>query len=129
MSLGQKIKSLRKENKMTQAELGRLLGVKKAAIQKYENGGIKNLKSHTIERLSEIFNVSPSYLLGFKFDEQYPIEELKDEVKLLEIIQTYVGSSGVELYNLISHMNDDGIIKLLSYAQDIYEKYEKDCKK
>lgn len=114
---------------MTQSELGRLLGVKKAAIQKYENGTIKNLKSQTIEKLSEIFGVSPSYLLGFKFDEEYPIEELREEVKLLENIQNQIGRSGVELYHVITNMNEEGIKKLLSYAEDIYEKYEKECYK
>lgn len=126
MSLGQKIKSLRKEKGLTQYELGTLLGVKKAAVQKYENGTIKNIKSQTIERLSEIFEVSPSYLLGFKFDDKFPIQELSEEVLLLEKIHRQIGNAGLELYSMIADLNETGIKKLIAYADDIHDKYKKD---
>lgn len=36
-----------------------MVGVQKAAVQKWENGSTKNLKRATIKKLSEIFGVSP----------------------------------------------------------------------
>ena len=64
LSTGEKIQKLRKERKMTQDRLGELLGVQKSAVAKYEKGRVVNLKRDTINRLAEIFNVSPNYLLG-----------------------------------------------------------------
>ena len=65
MEVGKRIKSLRTARGLTQEELGKLLGVKKAAVQKYENGSVENLKRATVLKLAEIFDVSPSHLLGF----------------------------------------------------------------
>lgn len=59
-NVGQLIKQLRTERGMTQEELGEILGVKKAAVQKWESGTVQNLKRATIKALSEYFEVSPS---------------------------------------------------------------------
>lgn len=58
------IKQLRKEHHLTQEELGQIVGVQKSAIAKYEAGKIKNLKRETIERMSDLFGVLPSYIMG-----------------------------------------------------------------
>lgn len=60
MNIGDYIKKLRKENGYSQEELGRLLGVQRAAVNKWESGTVKNLKRETIKKLSEIFSVDPS---------------------------------------------------------------------
>ena len=61
--MGERIKQLRLEKGLTQEELGNHIGVKKAAIMKYEKGNVKNMKRSSIEILSKLFNVSPSYLM------------------------------------------------------------------
>lgn len=66
--IGKRIKWCRTELGMTQEELGALLGVKKAAIQKYESSAVVNLKLETIQKLCEIFDVSPNYLIGWHID-------------------------------------------------------------
>ena len=60
MNIGSYIKKLRTEHGYSQEELGSLLGVQRAAVQKWECGTVKNLKRETIKKLSEIFNVPPS---------------------------------------------------------------------
>ena len=60
MNIGSYIKKLRTEHGYSQEELGSLLGVQRAAVQKWECGTVKNLKRETIKKLSEIFSVSPS---------------------------------------------------------------------
>ncbi len=60
MTVGQYIKELRISRGMSQEELGEMLGVKKAAVQKWECGAVKNLKHDVINGLGRIFNVSPS---------------------------------------------------------------------
>ena len=59
MKVYERIKYLRKDRGMSQEDLGRLLGVTKATVQKYENGQIRNLKSDIVKRLCEIFAVAP----------------------------------------------------------------------
>ena len=61
---GEMIKYYRKKLSLTQEELGNYVGVQKSAIAKYENGRIENLKRTTIEKLSELFGILPSELLG-----------------------------------------------------------------
>lgn len=60
MNIGSYIKELRKEKGFSQEELGSLVGVQRAAVQKWECGSVTNLKRETIKKLSEIFGVDPS---------------------------------------------------------------------
>ena len=50
--IGQAIKQTRKERKLTQEELGKLIGVQKAQISRIEN----NASNVTIETLMRVFN-------------------------------------------------------------------------
>ncbi|MCI1999575.1 MAG: helix-turn-helix domain-containing protein [Clostridia bacterium] len=63
MEFKDRLKKLRKENKMTQTELGKRLNYGYTAISNYETGrnepGIKELIA-----LADIFNVSVDYLIG-----------------------------------------------------------------
>lgn len=62
--MGRRIRELRLEKGLSQEELGRIVGVKRAAVNKWETGQVKNLRRDTIETLSRFFDVSPSYLMG-----------------------------------------------------------------
>ena len=64
MSMGKRILELRMKKGMTQEEVGKIVGVQKAAVQKWENGITKNLKRDAIEKLSNFFGVTPSYLMA-----------------------------------------------------------------
>lgn len=60
MNVGEYIKKLRIKSGYSQEQLGNLLGVQRAAVQKWECGRVQNLKRETIKKLAEIFDVSPS---------------------------------------------------------------------
>ena len=64
----ERIKELRLQRGMTQQELGEKIGVKKAAINKYETGLVVNLKRSTIGLLADALGVSPGYLMGWTDD-------------------------------------------------------------
>jgi len=64
----ERIKALRLQRGMTQQELGEKIGVKKAAINKYETGLVVNLKRSTIGLLADALGVSPGYLMGWTDD-------------------------------------------------------------
>jgi len=63
MTIGEKIKRLRKEYGMTQEELGNTIGVQKAAINKYETGVVVNLKKNVIQKLANALRVNPVWLM------------------------------------------------------------------
>ncbi len=65
MTTGERIKKLRKEHKLTQEELGKMLGVQKAAIQKYEKGTVTNIKKESLLKLADILGTTPEYILGW----------------------------------------------------------------
>ena len=63
-SIGERIKIARVNKNLTQEELGKMIGVQRAAINKYETGIVVNLKRSTIERLANALNVDPIWLMG-----------------------------------------------------------------
>ena len=65
--IGQRIRNIRRSKEMTQEELGQLVGVSRATINKYEAGTV-NFPRDRVELLSKALNVSPSYLLGWDDD-------------------------------------------------------------
>lgn len=66
MATGERIKQLRLAKHLTQEQLGALVGVKKAAINKYETGLVVNLKRSMIAKLSSVLDTSPAYLIGME---------------------------------------------------------------
>lgn len=67
-AVGKLIRTKRKELGLTQLELGKILGVKKQTVTRYEQGLIKNLKRSTIAKLAELFEISPTVFLGVEPD-------------------------------------------------------------
>ena len=68
MTTGQRIKELRLQSGMTMEELAAKIGLQKAAIYKYESGIVVNLKRDIIEKLANVFHVSPSYIMCLEDD-------------------------------------------------------------
>lgn len=89
MNMGERIRQLRIANGLTQEELGKYIGVQKAAIRKYEKGEVKNMKRSSIQILSNLFKVSPSYLMCINEE-----DNLKEEVQTatIPLISDYIDS-------------------------------------
>jgi len=120
MTMGQRIRDLRKEHKMSMEELGKHLGVGKSAILKYEKGEVENLPRSTIEKMAILFGVSPSYLMCFdQWDENS--EALSDEVKLIERIQVKWGKDVVSIIQHYCELNCSGQETLLNISESLTE--------
>lgn len=68
MTLGEKIRKLRKEKHMTLEEVGDICGVSRQNIYRYEHGLITNLPLERVEKLSNALGCSPAYLMGWTDD-------------------------------------------------------------
>ena len=63
--IGIRIKRLRTLAGLSQEELGRMVGVQRAAINRYEKGSVTNIPIHTIEKIASVLDVSPTYIVGW----------------------------------------------------------------
>lgn len=80
MDIGTRIKEARIAKGMTQEELGRIVGVQKSAIAKYEKGRVVNIKRSTLQKIVSALNINPSSLM---FDES-PREAASLHVKIIK---------------------------------------------
>jgi transcriptional regulator with XRE-family HTH domain len=69
-----RIKDLRQLHKMTLKEVASKLQTTEATVQRYEST-IKNIPYDVIEKYAEIFNVTPSYIMGW--DDDYVIDDIR----------------------------------------------------
>ena len=78
VNFGERLKMLRKENRMTQDELARKLNVTKSIISYYELGD-RTPSTDILVKLAYIFNVSTDYLLGIKYERILDVTGVRDE--------------------------------------------------
>lgn len=90
--MANRIKQLRKESKMTQAELAEKLGVSPQAVGTYERGSRK-VSSKMLDKLAEIFNKPAGYIAG---------EPSEDDVIRFLMVHYNVRDKQHELAEIIS---------------------------
>lgn len=117
---GTRIKELRSLAGMSQEELGKRVGVQRAAIQKYEKGTVENIPIRTIEKIATVFDVSPTYIVGWNGDEGNP---LAIEVKILQGVKRFYGNDSVELLEGYTSLNAEGKKRVHLYINDIAPLY------
>ncbi len=84
--LGNRIKQLRQQADLTQAELARKLEVSPALISAYELGE-RSPRLDTLASLALLFKVSTDYLLGIKGQSTEGLDELSlDEARAIQTI-------------------------------------------
>lgn len=76
-----KIKELRKEKNITVAELAKELGISQSMLTNYENGNGTPRDESIWEKLSQIFGVSKSHVMGLTTD-----IETANRVKPLKVV-------------------------------------------
>ena len=104
MTTGDRIRQLRIEHQMTQEELGAKVGVQKAAIYKYENGLVVNLKRSVLEKLALVLDTTPPYLMGMEESEHNPSTLTPQQSALLASFD---------------QLNEEGQTKAVEYVEDL----------
>lgn len=98
-----RLKELRENRNLTQAELAKLLKVSPSAIGMYEQGR-RDPDSSTLKKLSVLFNVSVDYLLDNQPPQKDPLPTLtpKDERQIAKDLENIV-----DTLNGAAAMSDD----------------------
>lgn len=119
MNVGDYIKKLRTEKGLTQEELGEMLGVKRAAVNKWESGMVQNLKRTTIQKLAVIFNVNPATFI----DGSESFESEKENKPPLKL----PNADEQELLTIYRNVNQDGQDYIMQTARMVgdSERYQK----
>ena len=107
MTTGERIRQLRIQHQMTQEELGTKVGVQKAAIYKYENGLIVNLKRSTLEKLAIVLETTPTYLMG--------LEDSESNSTVLSELTPQQSA----LLSSFDQLNEEGQQKAVDYVEDL----------
>lgn len=107
--LNERIKEMRLLRGFTLSYVADELGVKEATMQRYESGEIKNIKHEYIVKLSEIFNCSPSYLMGWE----------DSQLQRLSAYYVKLSESQNKLFTEYNKLNNYGKTRLLATAQEM----------
>ncbi len=64
--VGRRIKLARNDAQLSLKELGNLVGLSDATVQRYEAGKIKGVDINLLQRIADALHVSPAYLMGWE---------------------------------------------------------------
>ena len=117
---GTRIKELRLLAEMSQEELGRRVGVQRAAINKYEKGTVENIPIHTIEKIAQVCDVSQTYIVGWSGGAGNP---LAVEVKVIQVVKRFYGKDSVDVLEDYTNLTDVGKQRVRQYLADMSRIY------
>lgn len=64
MTVGERIRNLRKEKGMSADKLGELIGKDRATVYRYESQDIENMPTSVLEPLAKALETTPAELMG-----------------------------------------------------------------
>lgn len=132
MKTSEIIKLLREKNDLTQEELAQKLGLKKAAINKYENGSVENIKKSIVQEMAKIFDVSPSYIMFGEIEDENKIKledrekSLLDDYRLLNTDGQKEANKRVKELTLIPFYKENNFVTLAAHNDHLNDDEEKE---
>ena len=132
MKTSEIIKLLREKNDLTQEELAQKLGLKKAAINKYENGSVENIKKSIVQEMAKIFDVSPSYIMFGEVEDENKIKledrekSLLDDYRLLNTEGQKEANKRVKELTLIPFYVEEKVVSLAAHNDHLDDPDEKE---
>jgi|GEM_PF-2763388 len=138
-TFGERLRKIRRDNDVTQNRLAEYLGVKGAAIAKYENQEEAFPSIRTLIKIAEYFNVSIDWLLTGKQITAVIENSINDSYVHNSVVQSNIhgNNGGVNLANSLSTYSKELVriyeslpikeqTKLMTFAYDLEEKMNKD---
>ncbi len=117
-SVGDRIKELRTNAKLTLEEVGKKIGVSRATVQRYESGEISGIPYDKIEKIAELLKVSPSRLMGWEA-KTLATSTINGVVDISD--RPYLKAEEVALLSVFERLNKEGKDRLLDYGYDLVE--------
>lgn len=108
MTKGERIKLLREKANMTQEELAKLLNTTKQTIYKYEQSVVTNIPSDRVERIAEVLNTTPAYIMGWESDKPETSKKIDAATDVLIRMETDKQYS--ELVLTLEKMDNDRLL-------------------
>lgn len=101
-NIGQNIKRIRKEKKLSMDTLAKKLGLSnRSSIAHIENGS-RSLRLDTVEKIAKALEVSPFEIMGpAYFDNILDIDKIKTEVEIYELLAQLFNEEEMEQISLI----------------------------
>ena len=118
--IGEKIKEIRKKNKLTQSELAKKIDKTLSSIQKYEKGDI-DISFSVLNKIAQVLNTDLSYLLGFNISDNYRSEmEEEFEPKFKNIYDEIVKNKNEKPLYVEKNLLSSKIDELLEHSLKEY---------
>lgn len=119
ISIGQRLKKLRRAHKMTQAELAERANLSPITIRRYEKAE-RDLPMETWVKLAGSLGVSA------KDAEAWYLSDMGDDFQALKATvptENRLTQKGIELLSIYLDLTEEGQKKVLAYARDIHKGY------
>ena len=128
MSIGNRIKRLRKQRGLTVEELAAKLGKNRTTVYRYEKGDIENLPLDILNPLAEALDTTPAHLMGWTAKEMIStkISDGEEESVYYSVNETYVRH--VEAWHKAFGMDpftDEEHEKLMEYGRFLISQRQK----
>jgi len=111
MNIGQRLKELRKLNKVTQAQLATAIGVTDRALRRYESGENEPTMG-VLQSMANYFDISLDYLTGTGlYSKEEMIKTHKDTI-ILYLNELY----DTDFFSKVSAWADDDFMRALAFV-------------
>ena len=119
MTIGERIKEIRKSKKISVESLAKELGVSKTTIYRYEDSTIEKIPVGIFDRLCVLLDVTPAQLMGNTMSEDKPelpmaFNNAQDAMEFIIKTPTIAAYGGYDLDN----MSDETIVE---FANEILQ--------
>lgn len=120
-TIGDRIRERRNAMDMTLEQVGKLAGVNRATIQRYENGVIQNIPSDRIEAIARALNTTPSYLMGWAQADPFTDDEVLEMNELFNEYGLRINLENPEDPDWVITYDGRAVKVALEDLQDIYD--------
>ena len=113
-----RIRNAIQDKGLSYAELEKITGVSKSALQRYASGETKKIPVDVIEKIAEATGVESRYLMGWDSEEAATVQKLKDQIAYLEQKNAPNDEVRSEIVEMIRQMSDSQAEKLRDFLKD-----------
>lgn len=78
MNIGERLKQKRREKRLTLEQVGKLIGVSKQTVQRYESGEIINIPLTRLSEIARVLGTTPGYLMGWESEDIDNYDSIKN---------------------------------------------------